>query len=285
VLCREQTSYTCRNGVLLPINSVDLLQIEEEADRHQEYSMIKHFVKFLYRKTFFVISGLFIVIGAVVAFPPITTTHAATVSCPPQIQEGATNTAAVNQLHSALQNHYNSGDLKNGEPDNFTATSSGAFEGGFGSQTTSAVIDYQTQHGLGVDGIVGPQTWGSLLGVTCSTSSSSSSSSSTNSSSSSSGGGCSPSGQFVQACISVDRSVEIVPDAYINIAGCNKTMELIEDGNVLKKYSDPSGTCGNPGYWQPLNTVPATAGHAWWTYVEVNYNGVTYGATSPKQFT
>jgi peptidoglycan hydrolase-like protein with peptidoglycan-binding domain len=129
--------------------------------------MRKHLVKFLYNKIFFVISGLFIIIGAIVALPPITTTHAAPVSCPPQIQEGATNTVAVNELHSALQSHYNSGDLKNGNPYNFAATSGGAFGGGFGPQTRLAVIDYQSQHGLGVDGIVGPQTWGSLLGVVC----------------------------------------------------------------------------------------------------------------------
>jgi peptidoglycan hydrolase-like protein with peptidoglycan-binding domain len=129
--------------------------------------MINHFVKFLYRKLFFAIVGLSIIIGAAVVIIPVNIIHAATVNCPPQIQEGSTNTVEVNELHSALQSHYNQGDLKNGKPYNFLATSNGAFGGGFGLETREAVMDYQSQHGLGVDGVVGPQTWGSLLGVAC----------------------------------------------------------------------------------------------------------------------
>lgn len=37
-----------------------------------------------------------------------------------------------------------------------------AIDGQFGSQTGQAVRDYQASRGLGVDGIVGPQTWGAL---------------------------------------------------------------------------------------------------------------------------
>jgi peptidoglycan hydrolase-like protein with peptidoglycan-binding domain len=36
-------------------------------------------------------------------------------------------------------------------------------DGDFGQATDGAVRDYQTQHNLTVDGVVGPQTWQSLL--------------------------------------------------------------------------------------------------------------------------
>jgi peptidoglycan hydrolase-like protein with peptidoglycan-binding domain len=38
-------------------------------------------------------------------------------------------------------------------------------DGKFGPQTDAAVRIYQRQHGLTVDGIVGRQTWASLLGT------------------------------------------------------------------------------------------------------------------------
>ena len=41
-----------------------------------------------------------------------------------------------------------------------------AVDGRFGSATRSAVKDYQKKQGLAVDGIVGKNTWGSLLGTT-----------------------------------------------------------------------------------------------------------------------
>ncbi|GHO98963.1 hypothetical protein KSF_090110 [Reticulibacter mediterranei] len=129
--------------------------------------MINHFVKFLYWKIFLVMVGLFIITGAAIVIIPVNFAHADTVNCPPQIQEGATNTVEVNELHSALKSHYDKGDLKNGNPYKFQATSNEAFGGGFGPETRLAVMDYQSQHGLGVDGKVGPQTWGSLLGVAC----------------------------------------------------------------------------------------------------------------------
>lgn len=38
-------------------------------------------------------------------------------------------------------------------------------DGDFGTNTKDAVIQYQTEHDMAGDGIVGPATWGSLLGV------------------------------------------------------------------------------------------------------------------------
>lgn len=43
--------------------------------------------------------------------------------------------------------------------------SCGSADGDFGSRTDKAVRNYQKAKGLGVDGIVGPATWSSLLGV------------------------------------------------------------------------------------------------------------------------
>jgi hypothetical protein len=129
--------------------------------------MINHLARFLYRKIFLVMGSLLLITGVAVVIIPVNVAHATTVNCPPQIEEGSTNIVEVNELHSALQSKYNSGNLKNGKPYNFLATGNGAFGGGFGPETRRAVMDYQSQHGLSVDGKVGPQTWGNLLGVVC----------------------------------------------------------------------------------------------------------------------
>lgn len=41
-----------------------------------------------------------------------------------------------------------------------------AVDGAFGSGTKSAVVNFQSAHGLAADGIVGPQTWQELTGTT-----------------------------------------------------------------------------------------------------------------------
>lgn len=41
-------------------------------------------------------------------------------------------------------------------------------DGGFGPKTQAAVLDYQKKNGLAADGVVGSETWGSLMGTTAS---------------------------------------------------------------------------------------------------------------------
>lgn len=43
-----------------------------------------------------------------------------------------------------------------------TGYSPGTIDGKYGPNTRNATIDYQSSNGLGVDGIVGTQTWGSF---------------------------------------------------------------------------------------------------------------------------
>ena len=75
----------------------------------------------------------------------------------------ATETAAASS-GSSYPGYY----LKKGMTDDYVKQIQGALgvsqTGYFGSKTYSAVKQYQRQNGLQTDGIVGPQTWGSLFG-------------------------------------------------------------------------------------------------------------------------
>ncbi len=64
----------------------------------------------------------------------------------PTLRKGSKNSSDVGRLQSLLN--------KSG----FTV----AFDGVFGPRTQTAVKQFQKEHGLVVDGIVGPQTWASL---------------------------------------------------------------------------------------------------------------------------
>ena len=67
----------------------------------------------------------------------------------PRLARGATGAAVT-----ALQNGLKKFSAAPGDP-----TDPGLADGHFGPKTESAVRAYQTGHGVGVDGIVGDQTW------------------------------------------------------------------------------------------------------------------------------
>jgi peptidoglycan hydrolase-like protein with peptidoglycan-binding domain len=66
----------------------------------------------------------------------------------PALQEGATG-ANVSRLQSLLSS---------------AGFNPGGIDGDFGPRTRAAVMNYQESRGLGVDGVVGPQTWSALNG-------------------------------------------------------------------------------------------------------------------------
>ncbi len=79
-------------------------------------------------------------------------------TCPSTIQNGSSGSTVV-----TLQNELNSAYSKkvfSNSPYNFHPPL--AKDGQFGALTTNAVKDFQKKKGLGVDGIVGPQTWHAL---------------------------------------------------------------------------------------------------------------------------
>jgi hypothetical protein len=246
------------------------VKIEGKPRRRKEYSMINHFARFLCRNIFLVVSSLLIITGVAVVIIPINVAHAATVSCPPQIEEGSTNTVEVNELHSALQSKYNRGGLKNGRPYNFLATSDGAFGGGFGPETRLAVMDYQSQHGLGVDGNVGPQTWGSLLGVVCG---SNPNSSVTSNSTISTGGTTSTPKSTVVTCSSVQvpvkdngKVISCIPiQSTLAYTYCQDGNSVYQQHGMQSEEADcshPSNldaqiACDN-GYWKDANELTIT---------------------------
>jgi hypothetical protein len=102
--------------------------------------------------------------AAAVAAANAKATAAAKVTCPATIQRGS-NSSLVKTLQSKLNSLYLAGNFPN-SPYNFSPYSQAStplgVDGDFGPLTQAATKDYQTKHGLLVDGIVGPQTWHSL---------------------------------------------------------------------------------------------------------------------------
>jgi peptidoglycan hydrolase-like protein with peptidoglycan-binding domain len=90
-------------------------------------------------------------------------------SCPATIREGSQGTS-VKALQGVLNNLYlNYSDSRwfANSPKDFGPYTQDAslpirVDGDFGSHTYAAVYDYQSWNGLSQDGVVGPQTWGSL---------------------------------------------------------------------------------------------------------------------------
>lgn len=68
----------------------------------------------------------------------------------PQLRKGTSTRGSVRKLQAMLNVHLGGADLR--------------VDGGFGPKTDAAVRRFQQARGLGVDGIVGPKTWGALAG-------------------------------------------------------------------------------------------------------------------------
>ena len=81
-----------------------------------------------------------------------------TSGCPGTIQNGSSGSLVVT-LQSELDSLYSSKAFPN-SPYNFQPPL--AKDGQFGPLTANAVKDFQKKKGLGVDGVVGPQTWHAL---------------------------------------------------------------------------------------------------------------------------
>ena len=94
---------------------------------------------------------------------------AAAVTCPPTISQGSKgwNVKALQSSLNSLYRNFNDSRWFDNSPKDFRPFSQDhskplAVDGDYGPLTFNAVWDYQSWNGLKVDGIVGPQTWGSL---------------------------------------------------------------------------------------------------------------------------
>ena len=102
--------------------------------------------------------------AAMVGETSVTTGAVTHASACPTLSEGSSG-SFVRVLQSKLNylyERYSDPRWFLNSPDNFRPPL--AVDGSFGFLTRNAVIDYQYWNGLQVDGIVGPQTWGSLGG-------------------------------------------------------------------------------------------------------------------------
>jgi hypothetical protein len=194
--------------------------------------------------------------------------HAA--SCPPTISSGSSGTW-VGRLQGTLNLHIlRIYDFSNSP---YTFSPPLAVDGRFGSNTKAAVEDYQKAKGLHIDGIVGPQTWGSL--GFCS---------GKGSTGSVSGGGCTTT-TYATVCIS-DSNGSIVPDIYLRTTSSDGIdIILAEDGtNIQDSYFLGTYSAGAHLYG-PLG-FNATSGRTWQTFaVGFSSTGGHWGGVSPVQFT
>ncbi len=198
---------------------------------------------------------------------------ASAAGCPPELDYGSGGTW-VQRLQGTLNAYYDIGDFTN-SPYGFVPAL--AVDSSFGPQTQAAVKDYQSKHGLQVDGFVGPQTWGSLgfcvgNGNTGSVS----------------GGGCHWNPGVVDACIAVNSNGYIIPDlyVYVNPTGhpddVTVLIMLVEDGNQVAS-STYGGT--NTHIFGPLG-YKAGSGHTWQEFVLSCVTGICnpHGTASPVQY-
>ncbi len=110
---------------------------------------------------FFRLSAFLFTVISVFYFGPFGTLHAQEASeCTgqPVLREGSKDVACVKKMKNLLSGHLN---LADSGSSSFNPTSSDF--GKFDSSTTEAVKAWQESKGITRDGIVGPQTWATLL--------------------------------------------------------------------------------------------------------------------------
>lgn len=198
--------------------------------------------------------------------------HAATISCPEQIQYGSTD-ASSGGLVSLLQGELNQID---------SMIFKLSIDGQFGSHTEAAVVTFQKvafpNDSSQWDGQVGPHTWGAL-GM-CK-------------SSGISGGGCTTA-NGLRACISVSVSAgRLEPDGYILASNFNNVYLDLLQGSVTRYCNDAAETAGGPFYGQHITPysyygcdVPYGSGETFVTVLTgTTDSGAYVFAVSPPQYT
>lgn len=142
-------------------------------------SMRKHLVRFIFSALLLAValtmSGVALTPSAHAATRPQSSTKVAhhhnpvPASCPSTISRGSSGdlVKVLQSSLNALYLNFNDPRWFENSPKDFGPFTQDpnrplAVDGGFGNLTFNAVWDYQSWNGLQVDGVVGPQTWGSL---------------------------------------------------------------------------------------------------------------------------